>query len=113
MSGARLMACWPNTSALAASLYKQNAQRLLLRPLVVPTPSRAIPQFPGIGPHCARGAITKSTSRFIDTIAFLHQYQRPIKTASRGTQQLEYIEVTLADIKAANAIAHEVLGQFG
>jgi len=44
----------------------------------------------------------------IDTIAFLHQYQRPLK---RDGAQLEYIEVTLDDIATANRIAAEVLGR--
>ena len=48
----------------------------------------------------------------------MHQYQRPVKTATvQGTgdvgevQTLEYIEATLADIQLANQIAHEVLGR--
>ena len=44
----------------------------------------------------------------IDTIAFLHQYQRPLK---RDGAQLEYIEVTLEDIATANRIAGEILGR--
>ena len=44
----------------------------------------------------------------IDTIAFLHQYQRPLK---RDGAQLEYIEVTLDDIATANRIAGEILGR--
>jgi len=44
----------------------------------------------------------------IDTIAFLHQYQRPLK---RDGAQLEYIEVTLDDIATANRLAGEVLGR--
>lgn len=43
----------------------------------------------------------------IRTIALLHQYQRPVKR----DRSLEYIEVTLADVAAANRIAHEVLGR--
>jgi hypothetical protein len=34
-----------------------------------------------------------------------------VKTAQRGTQAIEYIEVTLADIELANRIAHDVLGR--
>jgi hypothetical protein len=47
----------------------------------------------------------------IDTIAFIHQHQRPVKTAQRGAQTIEYIEVTLTDIELANRIAHDVLGR--
>ena len=47
----------------------------------------------------------------IDSIALLHQYQRPIKTHPYGDETLRYIEVTLDDIAAANRLAHEVLGK--
>lgn len=47
----------------------------------------------------------------IDSIALLHQYQRSIKTITHDGQVLEYIEVTLEDIKAANSLAHDVLGK--
>ena len=60
----------------------------------------------------------------IDAIAFLRQYQKPVKRlsiagcrlsekseseAERG--EVEYIEVELADIELANRLAHEVLGR--
>jgi hypothetical protein len=44
----------------------------------------------------------------IDTIAFLHQYQRPIK---QDPVLGKYVEVTLEDIALANELASEVLGQ--
>lgn len=47
----------------------------------------------------------------IDTIALLHQHQRPVRTMLDGDRALEYIEVTAEDIRAANAVAHEVLGR--
>ncbi len=47
----------------------------------------------------------------IDTITLLHQHQRPVKRAIVAGQSIEYIEVTLADIEAANRLAHEVLGR--
>ncbi len=47
----------------------------------------------------------------IDTIALLHQHQRPIKTTAHNGQAVEYIEVSLDDIARANALAHEVLGR--
>jgi len=47
----------------------------------------------------------------IDTIALLHQYQRPVQTAQLADQVIEYIEVTQADIAIANRLAHEVLGR--
>jgi len=48
----------------------------------------------------------------IDSIALLHQYQRKIKTIDNGEGgMMEYIEVTLDDLKVANELAHEVLGK--
>ena len=47
----------------------------------------------------------------IDSIALLHQYQREIKTIEHSDQQIEYIEVELADIDMANQLAHEILGR--
>jgi len=44
----------------------------------------------------------------IDTIALLHQYQRPIKQAPEG--RLSYIESTLQDIETANKLADDILG---
>lgn len=48
----------------------------------------------------------------IAAITFLHQYQRPIKTAKkRGGESIEYIETTIEDIERAGEIAHQVLGR--
>lgn len=47
----------------------------------------------------------------IDSIALLHQYQREIKTEHYNGEAIEYVEVTLEDIAAANQLAHEVLGK--
>lgn len=47
----------------------------------------------------------------IDTIALLHQYQRPIRTTVHQGETLHYVEVTLADIAVANQLAHDVLGR--
>ena len=47
----------------------------------------------------------------IDSIALLHQYQRPIKTIDHAGEVIEYIEVTLSDIETANQLANEVLGK--
>ena len=52
----------------------------------------------------------------IDTIALLHQHQRPVLTlatasgSSGGLDYIEYIEVEASDIAHANALAHAVLG---
>ena len=47
----------------------------------------------------------------IRAIVLLHQHQRPTATLARpGMEPVEYIEVTLDDIAAANRLAHAVLG---
>jgi len=47
----------------------------------------------------------------IQSIAYLHQYQREIKSIIQNEQRIEYVEVTIDDIKIANQLAHEVLGR--
>jgi len=86
----------------------RNAQRLL-RPLAV------------VNPFADRLTFLDDRTRtrrdhgkylaLMDVLALLHQHQRPIRTATVGGQAIEYVEVTLADIEQANALAHEVLGR--
>jgi len=48
----------------------------------------------------------------IDSIALLHQHQRPVKKlAGQGGESIEYIEATLDDIAVANVLASDVLGR--
>ncbi len=47
----------------------------------------------------------------IRSIALLHQYQRSTKSVSHHGQAVQYIEATIDDIAAANALAHEALGR--
>jgi len=47
----------------------------------------------------------------IRAVALLHQHQREVKEVEHAGKTLEYIEVTLADIAAANRLAHQVLGR--
>ena len=86
----------------------QNAQRLL-KPLAILNPYAQFLTFPDQTTRLRRDHEKYLT--LIDTIAFIHQHQREIKTATRGAQNIEYIEVTLADIELANRIAHDVLGR--
>ena len=86
----------------------QNAQRLL-KPLDVLNPYAQFLTFPDQTTRLRRDHEKYLT--LIDTIAFIHQHQREIKTATRGEQVMEYIEVTLQDIALANRIAHDVLGR--
>ena len=86
----------------------QNAQRLLR-------------SFAVVNPHADHLTFLSDQTRtrrdhekyltLIDSIALLHQHQRPVKTMLDGGQAVEYIEVTAEDIAQANAIAHEVLGR--
>jgi DNA primase len=47
----------------------------------------------------------------IRCVTLLHQYQRPVKTIMHEGKSLAYVEATLADIEAANRLAHHVLGR--
>jgi DNA primase len=47
----------------------------------------------------------------INVIALLHQHQRKVKRATRGDVELEYVEVTIADIALANELAQDVLAR--
>jgi DNA primase catalytic core len=86
----------------------QNAQRLL-RNLDVLNPYARFLSFPDQTTRLRRDH--EKYLSLIDAIALLHQHQRPVKTHTRGAQAVEYLEVTLDDIRIANALAHEVLGR--
>ncbi|MBC7394312.1 MAG: DNA primase, partial [Variovorax sp.] len=97
-----------NRERKALTLLHQNAQRLL-KSLDVLNPYAQFLTFPDQTTRLRRDHEKYLT--LIDTIAFVHQHQRAIKTAQRGEQRIEYIEATLADIALANRIAHDVLGR--
>jgi len=86
----------------------QNAQRLL-RPLAVVNPYADRLTFLSDQTRTRRDHEKYLT--LIDTIALLHQHQRPVRTMLDAGQAIEYIEATVDDIAQANAIAHEVLGR--
>jgi DNA primase len=86
----------------------QHAQRLL-KPLAIVNPYADRLTFLDDRTRTRRDHEKYLT--LIDTIALLHQYQRTIKTALIDDKPVQYIEVEIADIEAANAIAHEVLGR--
>jgi hypothetical protein len=97
-----------------------NAQRLL-RPLQVINPYASHLSFPSESLRARRDH--KKYLGLIKAIAFLHQYQREIKSiapfdpALRGTrgrlpgEAIQYIEVIFDDIEKANHLANEVLGR--
>ncbi len=82
----------------------KNAQRLL-RPVEVINPFAPRLTFPDENTRLRRDQEKYLT--LIDTIAFLHQYQRPIKERAGRP----YVEVTLTDIETANRIAGECFGR--
>ena len=86
----------------------QNAQRLL-RPLAVRNPYADSLTFPDERTRLRRDHEKYLT--LIDTIALLHQYQRPIKTTVYDGETFEYVEVTCDDIEVATRLAHETLGR--
>jgi hypothetical protein len=91
----------------------QNAQRLL-RPLTVVNPYAPKLAFPANSLRARRDH--KKYLGLIRAVAFLHQYQREVKTHQDGEpggamETLSYIEVTPFDIEQANKLASRVLGQ--
>ncbi len=85
----------------------RNAQRLL-RPLAVVNPYADQLTFLSDKTRTRRDHEKYLT--LIDTIALLHQHQRPVKTLAGANGGLDYIEVQASDIAHANALAHAVLG---
>ncbi len=85
-----------------------NAQRLL-KPLAVINPYSEHLTFLDDRTRLRRDHEKYLT--LIDTIALLHQYQRPIKQVQHGEESIRYIEVTLEDIEVANRLAHVMLGR--
>jgi DNA primase catalytic core len=86
----------------------RNAQRLL-KPMFVVNPYARKLTFLDSQTRTRRDHVKYLT--LIRSIALLHQYQRPVKTATRKGKTVEYIEVTFDDIAIANRLAHEVLGR--
>lgn len=86
----------------------RNAQRLL-RPVHVTNPFARELTFLDDQTRTRRDHLKYLT--LIRSIALLHQYQRPTKSISHHGQAVQYIEATIDDIAAANALAHEALGR--
>ena len=86
-----------------------NAQRLI-RPLKVVNPFAERLTFLDEQTRTRRDH--RKYLALIRTIALLHQHQRPVLSLARpdGSEPVAYIEATIADIAAANRLAHAVLG---
>ncbi len=90
-------------------IKKHHTAQRLLKPLAVVNPFTEYLSYPNRSIRTRRDH--KKYLGLIRTIAYLFQYQRQIKTVEVEGQPVEYIEVTLEDIDAANNLANEVLGQ--
>jgi DNA primase len=84
----------------------QNAQRLL-KSLKVINSYASYLTYPSESLRARRDH--KKYLGIIKAIAFLHQYQREIKTIKRDGETISFIEVSLEDIAKANRLAGEVL----
>jgi len=96
------------TGRNAVVALHRNAQRLL-RPLAVV--NAFAPELTFSDAQIRTRRDHEKYLTLIDTIALLHQHQREVKRTEVAGQEVEYIEVTLADIETANRLAHEVLGR--
>jgi hypothetical protein len=85
-----------------------NAQRLL-KPLTIINPYSEHLTFLDDRTRLRRDHEKYLT--LIDSIALLHQYQRPLKQVQVDGDSVTYIEVTLDDIAQANRLAHAMLGR--
>ena len=85
-----------------------NAQRLL-RPLKVVNPFMEYLTYP-----TERLLFRREQQKYlslINAIALLHQHQRETKREVEGDVEVEYVEVTVADVALANLLAQEVLSR--
>jgi len=92
-----------------AIIKKHQDANKLLKPLHVFNPYAGLLTFTSKSLR-ARRDHTKYLNLIL-AITYLYQYQRKIRTMEFSGKAIEYINVTLADIKKANEIANEVLGR--
>jgi len=97
-----------NATAEIVQRQHHNAQRLL-RPLAVVNPY--VEQLTYPSDRLLHRREQKKYLALINSIALLHQHQREVKRAVRGDVEIEYVEVTIADIALANELAGEVLSR--
>jgi len=86
----------------------QNAQRLL-RPLAVVNPFA--PRLTFLDTRTRTRRDHEKYLTLIDTVALLHQHQRPVHKIERAGRVIEYVEVEAGDIEIANRLSGEVLGR--
>jgi len=88
---------------------KHHAAQRMLKKLAVVNPYAKYLSYPNHSIGARRDH--KKYLGLIRAVAFLHQYQREVKTVEVEGKPVEYIEVTLSDIETANKLANIVLGQ--
>jgi DNA primase len=86
----------------------QNAQRLI-EPLAVVNPHAGSLTFADATVRARRDHVKYLT--LIAAVTLLHQHQREIKTISRGSRAIRYVETSPADIALADRLAAEVLSR--
>lgn len=98
-----------NETRAAIIRRHQNAQRML-KPLKVVNPYAEQLTFMADKTRARRDH--RKYLALIRAIALLHQHQRDVNSAVTSEGEIvEYVEATLADIEAANALSAEVLGR--
>jgi DNA primase catalytic core len=88
---------------------KHHAVQRMLKNLAVVNPYSKYLSYPSHSLRARRDH--KKYLGLIRAVAFLHQYQREIKTIEVDGKPVQYIEVSLDDIDTANRLANVVLGQ--
>ena len=97
-----------NATAEIVQRQHHNAQRLL-RPLKVVNPFMEWLTYP-----TERLLFRREQQKYLslmNAIALLHQHQREVKREVEGDVEVEYIEVTVADVALANLLAQDVLSR--
>jgi hypothetical protein len=92
-----------------AIISKHHTAQRMLKPLAVVNPFSEYLTYPNHSLRSRRDH--KKYLGLIRSVAYLHQYQREVKTVAVEGKPVEYIEVILDDIELANRLANEVLGQ--
>ncbi|MFH1147444.1 MAG: hypothetical protein V1736_07025 [Pseudomonadota bacterium] len=98
-----------NKLATETIIRKHKAANRLLRPVSVLNPYGKLLTFTSKSLRARRDQ--RKYINLILAIAYIFQYQRPVKTMDFAGQSMEYVNVMLADIARANEIAGEVLGR--
>jgi hypothetical protein len=97
-----------NAEAEDVRRLHQNAQRLL-EPLAMVNPHAESLGFADGTVRARRDHVKYLT--LISAVTLLHQHQRQVKTVTRGSQVIRYVETTPVDIALADRLAAEVLSR--